>query len=331
MSRYVSVLFAIAGFGAHIVRVSSLSPSGGASPAYTWTKVTDSAAFPGAYNFPVFVVHDRMWAFHTRGNWSSADGKTWTRSPLPDAGLNPGYQKYVLFHDAVYALGTMQGNYLDMRLGSRIVRTRDFKTWEVVAEQSNLPARVFYGAVVYDGRIWLMGGFDGSKYYNDVWTSTDAVHWERVTEHAGWSPRDVDLAVMFRNRIWVIGGGVIDGQPEINANSRREAWSSSDGTRWTHAPDRAGPAWGGTPVVFDDQLWLVGANRNSTFAPSSLVTPDGTSWREETAPWSPRGAPAVWVVKDRLYMTGGKYSVTENGAPRFIYRNDVWSMTRNSP
>jgi hypothetical protein len=25
-------------------------------------------------------------------------------------------------------------------------------------------------------------------------------------------------------------------------------------------------------------------------------------------------------------MAGGKYSVMENGSPRFIYRDDVWSM-----
>jgi hypothetical protein len=29
-------------------------------------------------------------------------------------------------------------------------------------------------------------------------------------------------------------------------------------------------------------------------------------------------------------MAGGKYSVTENGAQQFIYRNDVWSMTKVS-
>ncbi len=99
---------------------------------------------------------------------------------------------------------------------------------------------------------------------------------------------------------------------------------------WDKVPDRTGPAWGGTPVVFDDQLWLVGANRNSTFAPASLVTADGATWREEQAPWSPRGAPAVWVFHDTLYMTGGKYSVVEHGTPRFIYRNDVWQLTKVS-
>ena len=30
-------------------------------------------------------------------------------------------------------------------------------------------ARVFYGALVYQGKMWLLGGFDGRDYHNDVW------------------------------------------------------------------------------------------------------------------------------------------------------------------
>jgi hypothetical protein len=295
---------------------------------YVWTPVTTSAAFPGAYNFPVFVIRDQMWAFHPGGHWYSQDGKTWLPSELPLSGLNTGHQRYVAFNDAVYALGTMTGNYLDLHLTSRIARTRDFRRWEVLAERSNLPSRVFYGAVVYHDKIWLMGGFDGTGYYNDVWNSSDGVHWARVVQQAQWSPRNVDMVAVFKDRLWIIGGGVIDGEREINASSKREVWSSPDGIRWTAAPDREGSAWGGAPVVFDDRLWLIGANRNATFAPATLVTADGVSWREETAPWSPRGAPAVWVYGDKLFMTGGKYSAMENGTQRFIYRNDVWSMAR---
>lgn len=301
-----------------------------APPSYKWTKVIDAAPYRGSYNFPVFVMRGEMWAFISdAGNWRSTDAKTWTRSPLGPSGLNSAYQKYVAFNGAVYALGTMTGNYLDLHLTSRIQRTTDFQRWDVVADSSNLPKRVFYGVVVRDGKIWLMGGYDGARYYDDVWSSTDAVHWTRVVEHAGWSPRNIDTAVEFRGKLWIIGGGVIDGQRDPHPESKRETWSSADGVRWTKAPPRQGAVWGGMPVVFDDQLWLVGANRNSTFAPSSLVTSDGITWRDVEAPWTPRGAPAVWVHNNRLYMTGGKYSTPVNGQPEFIYRNDVWYMEKS--
>jgi hypothetical protein len=73
---------------------------------------------------------------------------------------------------------------------STIALTRDLRRWGVVAPQSNLPSRVFYGAVVHGGKVWLMGGFGGKGYFNDVWSSPDAVYWTRVLEHAPWSPRN---------------------------------------------------------------------------------------------------------------------------------------------
>lgn len=296
---------------------------------YSWIQVTDGAAFPGAYNFPVFTVGSQMWALHNRGNWYSTDGRTWTKSELPVSGLNSGYQRYVQFKDSIYALGTMEGNYTNMRLSSRIARTTDFKKWEVLAQISQLPARVFYGAVVFNGKIWLLGGFDGKDYYNDVWNSSDAVHWARVTEHAPWSQRNVPTAVVFNNRIWLIGGGVIDGTPKINEKEGSEIWSSVDGVTWTRVTDQLRTSGLGMPIVFDSKLWLIGANRDGNFARSSLVTEDGATWREEAAPWSPRGGVAAWVFDNKLYMTGGKYSVTENGNIRFIYSNDVWYMTKS--
>ena len=50
---------------------------------YQWAKVTDSAAFPGGYNFPLFNIKNKLWAFHPEGNWYSEDGKSWTKSDLP--------------------------------------------------------------------------------------------------------------------------------------------------------------------------------------------------------------------------------------------------------
>jgi hypothetical protein len=312
------------------VKTTASAPDVGHALKYSWVRVSEGAAFPGAYNFPVFTIHNQMWAFHHQGNWYSNDGLTWAKTELPVAGLNSGVQKYVQFNDAIYALGTMEGNHTEMRVGSRIARTRDFRHWQVVAETSELPSRIFYGAVVFKNLIWLMGGFDGKNYYNDVWNSPDGVHWTRVAGTVGWSPRNVGAVVVFKDRIWMIGGGVIDGTPSNNANSGGEVWSSSDGINWRLETDKMARLWGASPVVFDGKLWLVGANRDGNFSRAALVTDDGVTWREETAPWSPRGSVATWVFDNKLYMTGGKYSVTENGEIKFIYSNDVWYMAKSN-
>jgi hypothetical protein len=269
-----------------------------------------------------------MWAFNNEGIWYSTDAKNWTKANLPRVRRNPYEARYVQFNDAIYALGQNQGNYVDgIKFSSVVRRTTDFERWEVLAEKSNLPDRVFYGAVVFNGKIWLFGGFDGKDYYNDVWNSSDGVRWMQVSQRAAWSPRNIGMAVVFKNRIWIIGGGVIDGEPTNNPKSNDEIWSSADGTKWTLETDNSNILTWGTPIVFDEKLWLVGANRgDGNFARSSLVTNDGVTWREESAPWSPRGYVAAWVFDNKLYITGGKYGGTENET-KFIYYNDVWYMT----
>ena len=318
---------AVAACGANVDSRSPNEPSIESDKNYRWARVTDHAAFPEAYNFPLFNIRNRLWAFHGQGNWYSEDGKNWTKADLPALGLRTGYQQYVQFKDAVYALGTMEGNYLDLKVGSRISRTdHDFRKWEVIAETSELPPRVFYGAVVFAGKIWLLGGFDGKNYFNDVWNSGDGIHWSRVAEKCPWTARSNPTTIVFDNKIWLLGGGIIDGQVS------NDVWRSADGINWTLATDKmaARPIFGYSAVVYDDKIWLVGLNRNDGFQNAVMVSKDGVSWKEQSAPWTPRGGVATCVYGGKLFMTGGKYSVTENGNIRFIYSNDVWYMTPSS-
>jgi len=312
------------------VSISACTKSQAKSETYFWQNVTKSAAYPQGYNHPVFVMNGQMFALHN-GGWISSDGKNWTKTDLPEIGLNSAYQKYVQFKGSVYALGTMQGNYLNMKLSSKISRTRDFKTWETLAEKSNLPERVFYGAVVFKDKIWLIGGFDGKNYYNDVWNSADGVNWNRAVEKTAWSPRGVSAITVFNNRIFLIGGGVMDGDRSINPNSNNEIWSSEDGSNWTLVTSRIAKnsvhVGSYSTAVFDGKLWMAGVNRNGEFQSGVLFSEDGVSWKEMNAPWSPRGAVAVWVFGNKLFLTGGKSSYVENGETKFVYSNDVWYMS----
>ena len=145
------------------VSVMACVKSEAKSDNYVWQNVTAKADYPTGYNYPVFVLENKSLLALNNGGWISQDGKNWTKTSLPESGLNSAYQKFVQFKGSIYALGTMQGNYLDMKLTSKISRTRDGKIWETVAERSNLPNRVFYGAVVFKDKIWLIGGWDGKN------------------------------------------------------------------------------------------------------------------------------------------------------------------------
>ncbi|MEQ1646335.1 MAG: hypothetical protein ABL959_22975, partial [Pyrinomonadaceae bacterium] len=149
-------------------------PAGG--DKYRWSNVTPAANYPQGYNYPVYIFGDWMVALNN-GAWLSKDGKRWVKTELPDSGLNSAYQKYVQFNGSIYALGALSGNYERFSITPKILRTTDLNKWETVSERSNIPQRVFYGLTVFNGKMWMLGGYDGTNYHNDVWTSVDGVHW----------------------------------------------------------------------------------------------------------------------------------------------------------
>jgi len=298
-------------------------PAKAAGGSYNWTEVVRAAPYPGGYNFPVFVQNGRAFAVLPEGIWSTENGADWRREPLSSTGLNSGYLKYVQHDGAVYALGTMTGNYLGYRVDPVIMRTTDFKNWERVGTATTLPPYIFYGVISFKGALWMIGGADVSGPKAEVWRSEDALAWTRVVEQAPWSARSGGQLVVFHDGLWLIGGGVTDG-PLAN-----DVWSSPDGVTWARETAEISPdqPTGYRAVVFDDHLWLVGANRSGRFGSEMLVSRDGAAWAAQTAPWSPRGAPAVWTMDRALFLTGGKYSRPGPGGESvFVYSHDVWRM-----
>lgn len=284
---------------------------------YNWQNVTAKADYPTGYNYPVYIVDGKMLALNN-GGWFSADGKNWTKSSLPKSSLNSAFQKFVQFKGAIYALGTMEGNIEKMTLSSQISRTRDGKNWEIIAKHSNLPKRVFYGSAVFQDKIWLFGGMFENQEFEDIWNSSDGVNWQKVSDKMPWGKLQNLKAVVLKNRLFLIGD--------------KDVWSSADGLNWQlETPSMANNLVfisGYSAAVWDDKIWLVGINRNGTFQSGVLYSSDGKNWHEMNAPWTPRGAVAVWVFNDKLYMTGGKYSFVERGETKFVYNNDVWAMSK---
>jgi hypothetical protein len=292
--------------------------------AYVWDRLTEHAPYAGNYNYPVHVAPDgRFIALHPDGTWASRDGAKWTKTAMPFSGMNSAYLSYVQHEGATWALGKLKGNYLDFQIDPVIQRTRDYEKWEQVGASSSLPHAIFYATASFKGSLWIVGGYNGNKVTSEVWNSQDGLVWTRVIEQAPWSARSGAKIVIFRNKMFLIGGGVIDG---LQAN---DVWSSADGVTWTREADQIAPEKPmGTPFVYDNKLWLVGANRSGTFESGMAVSDDGKIWRKQSAPWSPRGGVAAWTNGPDLFITGGKYSYEKAGEPVFVYSNDVWRMRR---
>ena len=283
---------------------------------YQWTKLLDSAEWPKSYNFQMLSLRDTIWTMHSAGNWFSADGIHWNKSSLPNSINNLAFLDYVIFKDAVYGLGYFDGNIETFTYKPTIFRSTNMKSWEKLKEQSNLPGRFFYHPFVFDGKIWIIGGEDKDRKYDDIWNSSDGMNWVRVKGNLPFGARSNSQIVQFNNRLYLLNNDV---------------WSSADGLTWMKECDeivKGQPIFGYAALVFDQKIFLLGCNRNGQFTSQVLYSEDGKQWKEMDAPWSPRGGIAATVFRDRVYMTGGKYGGTRD-MPEFRYSNDVWSLVKS--
>lgn len=239
-----------------------------------WERVTDAAPWKHS-DLPMTVAfNDRMWLMggwfngrlpgHGASNevWSSADGVKWEQS-TSKAGWSPRLAAgAVVFKGRMWILGGTEDYYFGDRKSLRndVWSSADGKDWQRVTAEAPWSPRAYHGAVVHDGKIWVMGGGNYVPEYealNDVWCSADGANWERVSEHAPWHPRLWFSSVVYRDRMWVIGGW--SNNPSKNWN---DVWYSRDGARWNRLSSRV--VWKErhehSTFVFKDRIWLAGGH-----------------------------------------------------------------------
>jgi PKD repeat protein len=205
----------------------------------------------------------------------------------------------------------------------------DGTNWMQVTASAPWSARTGFGAVVFNGQMWVLGGNDGNNL-NDVWASPDGTNWTEVTAAAPWSPREWFGAVAFNNQMWVLGGN--------NGNNLNDVWSSPDGTNWTQVMSAA--SWSQRSefgsVMFNDLIWVLGGccNLNDVWALGSLPPPVASFTAAPTNGFAPLSVTftdtSTGLIDNRLwdfgdgsttnlttagvaytYLTAGVYTVTE--------------------
>lgn len=287
---------------------------------YKWKELTSESSIPKGYNFQLFATGDTVWAFHSAGNWYSLNGKDWIKSQLSNSINNLAFLDYVQFNNSLLGLGHFEGNIEKFKLTTPVYRTTNMKTWQVLAEKSDLPERFFYHPFVFKGKLWIIGGSNGIEQFSDVWNSDDGVNWVKRADHLPFGKRDRSQCLIFNDKIFMLNNDV---------------WSSKDGLNWNKETDAIVSGeniFGYAAVVYDNHIWLLGCNRNGIFKSEILVSADGKKWKAQRAPWSPRGGIAACVFKGTIIMTGGKYGGQGiNGQTEFVYSNDVWVLEKAGP
>ena len=111
--------------------------------------------------------------------WSSADGVNWTStydSIVPPSYLNRKEHEMVFYQDQLFTFpgGTTSSmHYSTANSNHYPIWAVDGPNWFVDSPGTAIRGRHSYGAVVHDGKVWILGGFT-SNYgqNNDVWSAT---------------------------------------------------------------------------------------------------------------------------------------------------------------
>lgn len=204
--------------------------------------------------------------------------------------------------------------------------------WVKVTEHTAFQARDSAGEVVYDGKMWLLGGWFNSlgPFPNDVWSSRDGVNWTCVTASAPWLHGDLPTTMVFDNKMWFMGGWYDGRNPGASASN--EVWCSTNGAAWTKVSAVA--PWaarcGAAGAVLHGKMWILGGTKEYYYGnDGSLLNDvwssrDGIHWEAATqcAPWSPRAFHQVLAFDNKLWVLGGG-----NYVPNYRSCNDVWNSS----
>jgi len=141
--------------------------------------------------------------------WNSTDGVTWTRvapsAPWAKRGMIGGS---VVFKGRMWVLGG--GTYDTPATPTRkfyndVWSSADGVTWTRHVERAPWPPRQYHEVAVFDGRMWVMEGYDGRGNRNDVWYSSDGVNWQELP-NTPWAPRHAASVFVYDNALWVVAG-----------------------------------------------------------------------------------------------------------------------------
>ena len=225
--------------------------------------------------------------------------------------------------------------------------------WVQVTEAAAFPPRDGAGALVFQDKMWLIGGWNPrdkvtnpiqSDCNNEVWCSENGADWTLVKPNthlddatfdpaSDWEARHTAGYAVFQDKMWIVGGDPLLGRYQD------DVWHSEDGKTW-HWVNQGQPVpWRPRCLhctfVFQGKIWILGGQTLPQFAPADVVfyhdlwnTEDGINWTqvEMTQPFEPcRGMiGGSTVFKDQVWILGGGTYEIPDLRP-YVYYNDVWS------
>ena len=147
-----------------------------------WTKETSSAGWDPRSFHQVVVFKDKLWLLggeidkgvYKNDVWSSEDGINWTKE-TSSAGWDPrSLHRAVSFDNKIWVIGGKKGDAPYTSL-SDVWYSEDGKEWKEAVTVAEFGGRFAHQLLLFNGRMWIIGGKNSDSYKSDVWKSGQVV------------------------------------------------------------------------------------------------------------------------------------------------------------
>jgi len=310
----------------------------------TWTLETGTAGWAGRLEHSSLVYDDKMWVLgglagsNTNDVWSSTDGATWTQATAAAAWSPRWGHTSLVYDNKMWVFGGNDGADSQCS-GSRcrdVWYSANGTTWTQATDTAAWSDRYDHASVVFNNKMWVLGGFDSGGWQDDVWSSTDGVNWTEETNAAAWPDRAGNTLLVYDNTVWILGGNTAGG--DVN-----DVWYTKETIGFTKVKDPA--SWSDreahTSLVFDNKIWVMGGfdgtgncnGSGSSYCKDVWYSTDGVTWTQaiSAAAWDARYQHTSLVFNDgsgdKMWVIGGSNaSASCNGSGSSRCR-DVWHST----
>jgi len=163
------------------------------------------------------VFKDRLWQLGSGPDvWHSEDGVHWDCAAA-EAPFGPRYGAAVaVYRNALWLIGgaTQQRSeppekhYPKYTTHNDVWRSEDGAHWTRVAAGAPWAPRMWFVAVEYAERLWILGGFSNREKVNfaEAWHTQDGLTWQPCISDPIFSPRHEPSPFVFNGSLWVIAG-----------------------------------------------------------------------------------------------------------------------------
>jgi len=287
-----------------------------------WTLATSSAPWSPRCCHTSVVFNDKIWVIggYAGDNkflndvWYSSDGINWYCA-TDSADWFPRYgHTSIVFDNKIWVIGGMalikaNNNFKVMGM-SDVWYSEDGITWTCATDSAGWkPFTNAPSSLVFDNKIWIVS-------FSDIWCSHDGVEWRFADSEDVLQNSRI---ILFNDRIWAISSVSIWFSYDWNNWELLISISSNDTLR--NAISRTF----NTCISLDNEILVIGGYSYPKILNDVWYSSDGINWycATDSADWCPRYGHTTVVFDDKIWIIGGRESLSFEGHQEY-HLNDVW-------